>query len=231
VESYWREFGVFDFMVCMKGGRENRVEADEDRAYASLFTTKTFTHMIFVDQAPLQNSDPVSGWDHRFCNRGMNNPMAVASFQTTLALAPEIAHKGTIAACLSYRSHPRSTDQVTVAKWEEDDAFFLGEAMRGRAHWYGKLMADHTAIDWRDTIKASFGSGSGSKTFVLVLASSRSGCFPADGPMKVVEIVNEGGTGRANGTVVEWGGHWMYWEDPEKFDRRCLDFLESPEWL
>ena len=37
-------------------------------SYAELFTTKSktnktkFSHMIFVDQAPLQNSDP-DGWD------------------------------------------------------------------------------------------------------------------------------------------------------------------------
>ena len=66
----------------------------------------------------------------------------------------------------------------------------LGEALKGDGEWYGKLMADHTALDWRDSIRASFGSGSGSETKVLVVASSRSGCFPAEGPMKVVEFVN-----------------------------------------
>jgi pimeloyl-ACP methyl ester carboxylesterase len=188
--------------------------------------------MIFVDQAPLQNNDPFSGWDHRFCNRGMNNPMAVSSLQTTLAISPEIAHKGTIAACLSYRSHPLPTETVSITKRIEDESIFLTEAMKGNPWWFGKLMADHTALDWRNAIRASYGSGSGSETQVLVLASSRSGCFPADGPMKVIDLVNyaaDGDVKRASGVVVEWGGHWMYWEDPEKFDRLCLKFLANEE--
>jgi pimeloyl-ACP methyl ester carboxylesterase len=160
----------------------------------------------------------------------MNNPMAVSSLQTALVLSPETAHKGTIAACLSYRFHPLPTDKVTKSQHDEDESFFLTEAMKGDALWYGKLMADHTALDWRDAIRATYGSGSGSKTRVMVLASSRSGCFPADGPMAVVDLVNEGAEGdakRGSGVVVDWGGHWMYWEDPEKFDKLCLDFLAN----
>lgn len=88
-------------------------------------------------------------------------------------------------------------------------------------------MADHTALDWRDAIKQSFGPGSGSTTKTLVVASTRSGCFPAAGPLKVVELAN-GGTegGLARGVAVEWGGHWCYWEQPEKFHELVLGFLK-----
>lgn len=101
--------------------------------------------------------------------------------------------------------------------------------MKGNPEFYGRLMADHTSLDWREAIKATFGPGSGSKTKVLVIASSRSGCFPAAGPIKVVEFVNggENSNGLARGEVVEWGGHWCYWEDHEKFDRLCLEFLKE----
>ncbi|CAG8974700.1 hypothetical protein HYALB_00006436 [Hymenoscyphus albidus] len=193
-------------------------------AYASLFTTSPFTHMIFVDQAPLQNSDPATGWDHRYCNRGMNNPLALAGLQTTLAIAPEIAHKGTISACLAYRAFPLATDNITEETRAADETFFLEEAMKGDADWYGKLMADHTALDWRDSIRRCFGKDSRSTTKVLVLASTRSGCFPAEGPLKFVELVND--KTKAIGRVVEWGGHWMYWEDPEKFNILCSIFLK-----
>jgi pimeloyl-ACP methyl ester carboxylesterase len=192
--------------------------------YAELFTTKPFTHMIFVDQAPLQNST-LDGWDSRFCNRGMNSAMSLASLQTTLALSPETAHKGTINACLAYRAYPLATDTQTFEDMEADKEFFLGEAMKGDGEWYGKLMADHTSLDWRDSIRASFGTGSGSVTKVFVVTSSRSGCFPPAGPMKVVDLVGE----KANGVVVDWGGHWCYWEDPRKFEELCLEFLETEE--
>ena len=48
--------------------------------------------------------------------------------------------------------------------------------------------------------------------------------------MRVVELVNgkgverDGGL-RARGEVVEWGGHWMFWEDGEKFNEICGEFL------
>jgi pimeloyl-ACP methyl ester carboxylesterase len=150
----------------------------------------------------------------------MNNPSALAALQTTLALAPESAHKGTIAACLSYRAFPLATDSISKQQWEEDESFFLAEALKGNGTWYGKLMADHTSKDWRDSIRATYGSEK-SKTKVLVVASSRSGCFPAAGPMAVVDLVGQ----KAQGVVVEWGGHWCYWEDAEKFGQLCLSFL------
>lgn len=159
----------------------------------------------------------------------MNSAPAVAALQTTLAFSPETAHKGTIAGCLAYRSHPLPTDDVSADEAHNDEAFFLGEAMKGNPEWYGKLMADHTALDWRDSVRATLGPESGSETKVLVIASSRSGCFPSDGPMKVVDLVNGGErAGKAQGVVVDWGGHWCYWEKPELFNRVVLDFLNAP---
>ncbi|TAQ86071.1 hypothetical protein B7494_g5617 [Chlorociboria aeruginascens] len=157
-------------------------------SYAELIGIEQFSKVVFVDQSPLQNST-LDGWDSRFCNRGMNNASALASLQTTLALNPEAAHKGTIDACLSYRSHPLETDSISESTREEDTSFFLSEAMKGDHEWYGKLMADHTSLDWRDSIHWNFGIR-GQETEVLVVASSRSGCFPSAGPMKVVELIN-----------------------------------------
>lgn len=183
--------------------------------------------MIYVDQAPLQNY--LSDWGPEYGNRGMNNPQALEGLQRTLETDPKTAHLGTIAACLGYRSHPQPGDPTEGSKeWQEDEAFFLNEALKGDGWWYGKLMADHTALDWRDAIKHSFGSGSGSTTKTLVVASTRSGCFPAAGPLKVVDLAN-GGTegGHARGVAVEWGGHWCYWEKPEKFNELVLEFLSE----
>ena len=114
--------------------------------------------MIFVDQSPLQNST-LDGWDSRFCNRGMNSASSLAALQATLALSPETAHRGTIAACLSYRAYPLETDPLKTGSKEanEDETFFLAEAMKGDPTWFGKLMADHTSLDWRASIRANFG--------------------------------------------------------------------------
>lgn len=147
--------------------------------------------------------------------------------QRTLENDPKTAHLGTIAACLAYRSHPMAGDpSESSEQWQQDEAFFLTEAMKGDGSWYGKLMADHTALDWRDSIAQNFGPNSGSVTRVLVIASTRSGCFPAAGPLKVVELVNgEADKGLARGVTVEWGGHWCYWENPLEFNELVNDFL------
>lgn len=181
--------------------------------------------MVFVDQAPLQNY--LSDWGPDSGNRGCNSPAALAAMQSALENDPECAHLGTIAACLGYRSHPQPGDPASESQvWRDDEAFFLAEALKGDGWWFGKLMADHTARDWRDAIRQCFGERSGSKTKVLVVASSRSGCFPAKGVLKVVDLVNEeGGKGLAEGVCVEWGGHWCYWEEPERFDGLVLGFL------
>ncbi|KAF7865847.1 hypothetical protein EAF04_006012 [Stromatinia cepivora] len=205
-------------------------------SYAELFTTRLFKKMIFVDQSPLQNST-LDGWDSRFCNRGMNNPWAIASLQKTLELAPDVAHRGTIAACLGYRYEAVESEKGvrTQNEMDDDEAFFLGEALKGDGRWLGKLMEDHTSKDWRGSIRATFGPGSGSETEVLVVGSTRSGCFPAEGVMKIVEFINgeEGKSvekstqGKARGVVVDWGGHWCYWEDPHRFNELVSGFLEE----
>lgn len=183
--------------------------------------------MIFVDQAPLQNY--LSDWGPEHGNRGLNNPAALEGLQQTLASDPASAHRGTIAACLGYRYAPVSGDPSPDSEvWRDDEAFFLEEAMKGDGWWYGKLMADHTANDWRSSIAHAFGPTSDNETKVLVVTSERSGCFPAAGPLKVIELINGAGdssTGRAKGAVVEWGGHWCYWEKPDEFNKLAVGFL------
>jgi pimeloyl-ACP methyl ester carboxylesterase len=219
------------YVIKSRFSQQHHSNINKNRSYAELFTTTPFSHMIFVDQAPLQNY--LSDWGPEFGNRGLNNPAALADLQKTLETDPATAHRGTIAGCLGYRSHPVSGDPASSSEtWRDDEAFFLAEAMKGDGWWYGKLMADHTARDWRSSIVQNFGRESSSKTKILVVASERSGCFPAAGPLKVVELVNGGsdvgnGGGRAEGVAVTWGGHWCYWERPELFDELVEGFLEE----
>lgn len=200
----------------------------KNRCYGELFTTKAFSHLVFVDQAPLQNC--LSDWGSEFGNRGCNSLEALQNMQHTLEKDPKEAHLGTITACLGYRAYPKTGDPTSDSKkWKDDEAFFLGEALKGDGWWYGKLMADHTANDWRYSIAQNFGPGSGSTAKVLVVASSRSGCFPAAGPLKVVELVNGASErGLAQGVDVEWGGHWCYWENPDLFNKMVTNFMSNP---
>jgi len=197
--------------------------------YAELFTADVFSHMVWVDQSPMQNYslDGAQSWGPEEANRGMNNEAAVQQLFHDLSTNPDTVYLGTIAACLSYRSHPLPNSPVTPQKHSADEAFFLTEAQRGDPMWYAQLMKDHTALDWRRTIVECFGGRKENRTRVLVVASSRSGCFPAKGPMSAVEMVNERaeGKGGAEGVVVDWGGHWCFWEDPERFGELVGEFL------
>jgi pimeloyl-ACP methyl ester carboxylesterase len=204
--------------------------------YAELFTADVFSHMVWVDQSPMQNYslDGAQSWGPEEANRGMYDEAASRQLFHDLGTNPDAVYLGTIAACLSYRSHPLANSLVTPEKAMEDEAFFLGEARKGNPIWYAELMKDHTALDWRRTIVECFGGRKENRTHVLVVASSRSGCFPAKGPMSVVCMVNEKveeGEGRARGIVVDWGGHWCFWEDPERFCEIVGNFLESGQGL
>ncbi|KAG0647655.1 Epoxide Hydratase [Hyphodiscus hymeniophilus] len=167
--------------------------------YAELFSTSSFTHMIFVDQSPLQNST-LDGWDSRFCNRGMNSAPAVAALQTTLAFSPETTHKGTIAACLSYRSHPLPTDNVSAEMLQSDEAFFLSEAMKGNPEWYGKLMADHTALDWREIVKVKVMPYPVFRDYPECPPSTQSGYGPNDATPQQIYLSGRSRSTDASGT-------------------------------
>jgi pimeloyl-ACP methyl ester carboxylesterase len=195
-------------------------------SYAELFGIEVFSHMIWIDQAPMQNYASDGSWGSAEGNRGMNSAAAVANLQATLKYDPDSVYKGTIAGCLGYRSHPVTGEDVSDEVRDADEKFFLAIARQGNAEWYGNLMADHTALDWRQSIVESFGGEADNKTNVLVVATNRSGCFPASGPLAAVSFANsKAEISRAQGVVIEWGGHWCYWEDPERFNQLALDFL------
>ncbi|KAI5194422.1 alpha/beta-hydrolase [Aureobasidium subglaciale] len=195
-------------------------------SFAELFGTDMFSHMIWIDQAPMQNYASDGSWGSAEGNRGMNSASAVANLKATLKYDPDSVYRGTIAGCLGYRSHPVADESVSDEVRDADEEFFLAIARKGNAEWYGNLMADHTALDWRQSIVEQFGGRAEHKTNVLVIATDRSGCFPALGPLAAVDFANaKASTPRARGIVIEWGGHWCYWEDSERFNRLALDFL------
>lgn len=178
----------------------------------------------------MQNYALDGSWGSEFGNKGMNCTEAVRALKQALANDPDEVYQGTIAACLAYRAFPLDSDGVSEKERDSDEKFFLEEARKGVPEWYGDLMADHTALDWRRSIVECFGGRKQNRTRVLVVASSRSGCFPAEGPMEAVRFAKlkakeNGKEELAEGVVVDWGGHWCYWEDPERFNGLVLQFL------
>lgn len=196
--------------------------------------------MIWVDQSPLQNY--AVGWGVDYGNRTMNSPEALAQMKAALESNPEEVYRGTINACLAYLWDPVwgrkqfDSEDAYLRAAEEDTAFFLRIALQGDPEWYGDLMADHTARDWRMIIIEKFGLFSDSSVDLLVVASERSGCFPPTGPLWVVDAIlqDEDGTNcgtlDSQGVVVDFGGHWCYWEYAEKFNDLALKYLTGPSY-
>lgn len=198
-----------------------------NRSYAELFTAQDFSHVVFVDQSPLQNYTSDGEWGPDRGNKSCNSAASLAHIQATLKYRPEDVYNGTISSCLAYLSHPWEGDNISEATMESDRDFFLSIAKQGDSKWFGKLMDDHTSLDWRDSITQNFRTCGR----ILVIASSRSGCFPPAGPLHVVDLINSGTSHFmkddhwAVGVTIDWGGHWCYWENPEKFNALALDFL------
>ncbi|ELR07893.1 hypothetical protein VC83_06566 [Pseudogymnoascus destructans] len=211
--------------------------------FAEQFGKSMFDKLIWVDQAPLQNYTQDGTWGPEHGNRSLNSSESLKNMLDTLSTNPDDVYKGTVDGCLAYIWDPtwgrqQFDSEAAYLKAQEDDtSFFLKISQQGDPTWFGKLMSDHTAIDWRGSIKKNFsGAGSDSSTDILVVASERSGCFPAKGPMWIVDAILENRNKSDNasdayvqGVVVDFGGHWCYWEDAEKFNDLVLKFLaEKP---
>jgi len=151
---------------------------------------------------PLQNRDPASGWD--LGSRGIYDGPSLAAVQAALAADAAAAARDTVAVCLS--SPPAAADA---------DAF-VAAALRADGRWLGRLMADHTALDWRPLLRAW---PAGRRALVVVGGGTK--VHAPAGVRAVGDLIG------AAATVVEMpgGSHWCYWEEAAAFNTLLLDFL------
>jgi pimeloyl-ACP methyl ester carboxylesterase len=57
------------------------------------------------------------------------------------------------------------------------------------------------------------------------MAGRRSGCFSLEGMEETVRRVKKGGNEDAEMVVFE-SGHWLFYEEPGRFNRELLRFVE-----
>lgn len=197
--------------------------------YTELFTDADFAGLVFVDQAPLQNRSLAGGsnWDARFAHRSCYDAATLAAAQTLWAGGSEAAFVGLVDGCLGYRFAPLGSDDVSAERRVADEAFFVGEAKRCDGAWLAALMGDHTVYDHREACE-------GIRVPVLVMAGKRTGCFPLEGMREVVRRVEKGCVDRGVAGMkssVAWsefdGGHWLFWEEPDRFNREVIAFVKE----
>ncbi|EAQ91608.1 hypothetical protein CHGG_03543 [Chaetomium globosum CBS 148.51] len=184
-----------------------------------------FAGYIFVDQAPLQDRAALGlggEWGAGLAHAGCYDEATMLAAQRVWVEEPARAYAGLVRECLGYRFRPGDGEgDVVVAggRAERDEAFFVGvSAQVGDRVWLVRLLADHTRYDHREACE-------GLGRPVLVMAGRRSGCFTLEGMEETVRRARKGGNGDAEMVVFE-SGHWLFWEEPERFNREVLAFVE-----
>lgn len=205
--------------------------------YVELFGDDDFAGFVFVDQAPLQDRSVFGGdgdengngngdggaWDASKAHRGCYDEATTQAAQETWTRNPAAAHAGLVADCLGYRfaPEPEGGDDLSEERRASDERFFAQISAQCDPVWLARLLADHTRYDHREAIEE------GVTVPTLVLAGRRTGCFPLEGMRETVKRVERGqGKGLARFVVFD-SGHWLFWEEPERFNGVVGEFVDS----
>ncbi|XXG95581.1 hypothetical protein Hte_001848 [Hypoxylon texense] len=198
--------------------------------YVELFDPpRSLAGFAFVDQAPLQDRSPFGGWDASKAHLGCYDEATTQAAQRAWIDDPAAAHRGLVRSCLGYRCRPEAEDETSDGEWrrrrgEEDEAFFTQISARCDGAWLARLLADHTRYDHREALERI-------RAPTLVMAGRRTGCFPLEGMAETVARVNAAaGTttttpGLARLSVFD-SGHWLFYEEPERFNAEIIEFVD-----
>ena len=148
---------------------------------------------VYVDQAPLQ--DRVPGWT--LGSKGCYDAATLAGLQAAVRGDGAAFAAGNAAACLA--------QPIPAAL----AALLAAETGRADADGLARLMADHTANDWRPVLHQAAVLGE-----ALVVIGGRSDIFPPAGCAAVADAM---GPARAAAVTFTAGGHWLYLEQPAEF--------------
>lgn len=192
--------------------------------YVELFNDDDFAGMVFVDQAPLQDRSAFDSWDDTKAHRGCFDERSMLGAQEAWTRDPENAFKGLVGDCLGYRYQPLPGDDTSEERGASDEEFFTSQSRRCNTLWLARLLADHTRYDHREACEQI-------KVPVLVMAGRRTGCFPLDGMKETVRRVEMGQKTRNDGVQPKWSvfesGHWLFWEEPARFNEEIKQFVSS----
>ncbi|KAH6838543.1 Alpha/Beta hydrolase protein [Chaetomium sp. MPI-CAGE-AT-0009] len=189
--------------------------------YTELFGEAALAGCVVVDQAPLQDRAALGlggTWGAGLAHSGCYDEATMLAAQRAWVEEPARAHAGLVRECLGYRFAPREGEVVAEEERVGDEAFFVGISALCDGVWLARLLADHTRYDHREACE-------GWTRPVLVMAGRRSGCFTLEGMEETVRRARKGGNRDAEMMVFE-SGHWLFYEEPERFNREVLAFVE-----
>ncbi|KAF4448526.1 hypothetical protein F53441_8072 [Fusarium austroafricanum] len=187
--------------------------------YVELFGCDDFAGFVFVDQAPLQDRSLFDGWDESKAHTGCYDEKTMLTTQHSWINDSKAAHADLAIGCLGYRHAPKEDDGISVEQQAKDEAFFTKISARCDQTWLARLLADHTRYDHREAIEMI-------TVPTLVMAGRRSSCFPLEGMLESLKRVEKSRPGLAKSSVFE-SGHWLFFEEPEKFNKEIVEFANA----
>ncbi|KAK0622723.1 Alpha/Beta hydrolase protein [Immersiella caudata] len=176
---------------------------------------------VFVDQAPLQDRSPLFGWDAANAHKGLYDEKTMLGAQKAWMESQHDAAIGLVGECLGYRNQPLDTDSVSAEDAKRDEEFFVAISDQCDGRWLARLIADHTRFDHREAIERI-------AVPCLVMAGQRSGCFSVEGMTETARRAREG-DGMDEKVFVEVfeSGHWLFYEQAERFNACLLKFADE----
>jgi len=175
----------------------------------------------FVDQAPLQDRSPFFGWDAASAHKGLYDEQTMLGAQKAWIENSHEAAIGLVGECLGYRNQPLETDAISAEDAKRDEEFFVAISDQCDGSWLARLIADHTRFDHREAIERI-------AVPTLVMAGRRSGCFSVEGMLETARRAKKGdGMDEKVFIQVFDSGHWLFYEESEKFNSRLLEFADS----
>jgi pimeloyl-ACP methyl ester carboxylesterase len=197
--------------------------------YIELFTDVDFSGLILVDQAPLQDRSMFDGWGLGLAHYGCYDEATTLEAQRSWASedpkVKEATYSGLVASCLGYRYAPNPGENISEQQKKADELFFTAISRACHGPWLARLLADHTRYDHREAIELITKP-------VLVMAGRRSGCFSIEGMTEIVRRVQNHGTQKSIAEIKVFdSGHWLFWEESERFNQVLLEFVAISEQL
>jgi pimeloyl-ACP methyl ester carboxylesterase len=191
--------------------------------YVELFGDSDLAGFVFVDQAPLQDRSMFGGWKEGLHHYGCYDEATMLAAQEAWASSDKSVREKTylnlFESCLGYIYSPLPEDKISKEQRKVDEDFFTEISRSCDGVWLAKLLADHTRYDHREAISLI-------QKPILVMAGQRSGCFSLNAQRETVRRA----TKSIDASMSEFSsGHWLFWEQPEKFNTEILDFVTKCE--
>ncbi|WP_054312483.1 alpha/beta hydrolase [Mesorhizobium sp. 1M-11] len=175
-------------------------------SYLSMFgDERPLGRLVLVDQAPAVVAQP--GWDEQArAEAGCLLPdfEALAQFES-----------GVLAATDATATKEIIRGMFTSSVSEDDLAWVAAENIKLPRHYAAELLHDHCSLDWRSQIKTI-------RNNTLVIGGDLS-IFPARSQSWVAEQIP--GARLEICSEADKGSHFMFFENPDKFNALVRDFL------